>query len=197
MSKTNLSGARFWNVPNLLTASRLLGIPFFIFSHIYSLQTLGLGIIIFAILSDFLDGKLARRLGQVTPFGSIFDPVADKVVSLFYLSFFWHLELLPGWYLALVWVRDISQLMALPILLIWLKRSFKVKPKWFGKWGTAMTLIVMVYCQVQLTFDFDTSLDSKTLELIVIISSIFEIAILATYWPRLIEIVKGRHDTFE
>ena len=197
MNAPSPGGARFWNVPNLLTASRLLGIPFFIFSHIYSLQTLGLGIIIFALLSDYLDGKCARRLGQVTQFGSIFDPVADKIVSLFYLSFFWYLELLPGWYLVLVWLRDISQLMALPILLIWLKRPFKVEPKWFGKWGTAIALLVMVYCQVKLTFDFGASLDSKSLEMTVIISSIFEIAILVTYWPRFVQIAKGQHDTFE
>ncbi len=71
------------NIPNLLTVLRVLLIPVFIalfylpFSWSYWAAS---GVFALASATDWLDGYLARRLGQSTPFGAFLDPVADKLM---------------------------------------------------------------------------------------------------------------------
>lgn len=71
------------NVPNLLTILRIILIPVFILFY-YLPNTFGLiattGIFIFACVTDWLDGYLARKLGQESRFGEFLDPVADKLI---------------------------------------------------------------------------------------------------------------------
>jgi CDP-diacylglycerol--glycerol-3-phosphate 3-phosphatidyltransferase len=69
------------NLPTILTLSRIVVIPLFIYvtpGHNF------LGALIFSLASitDFLDGYLARRSGQVTTFGIIVDPIADKFLVI-------------------------------------------------------------------------------------------------------------------
>ena len=71
------------NIPNLITVLRVLLIPIFIllfylpyeWSYIASSSVFA-----FAAATDWLDGYLARRLEQSTPFGAFLDPVADKLM---------------------------------------------------------------------------------------------------------------------
>lgn len=73
------------NLPNLLTIFRILLIPIFIIFYYlpssisYILTT---SIFIFACLTDWLDGYLARKLGQESTFGAFLDPVADKLIVI-------------------------------------------------------------------------------------------------------------------
>jgi len=72
-----------WNLPNILTLLRIALIPVFIvvyylpweWHHFASAAIFGL-----AALTDWVDGYLARRFNQVTPFGAFLDPVADKLI---------------------------------------------------------------------------------------------------------------------
>lgn len=71
------------NLPNLLTLSRIVMIPVFVvvfylpveWSYIVSASIFAL-----AGVTDWLDGYLARKLNQSTPFGAFLDPVADKLM---------------------------------------------------------------------------------------------------------------------
>jgi CDP-diacylglycerol---glycerol-3-phosphate 3-phosphatidyltransferase len=75
-----------WNVPNALTALRILLVPVFgwmLLAHPdgagWRLATAGT--FIAAILTDTLDGYLARKHNLVTPFGKLADPIADKALT--------------------------------------------------------------------------------------------------------------------
>ena len=71
------------NLPNIITLSRILLIPVFVviylmpgeWSYLVSAVLFGL-----AAFTDWLDGYLARKLNQTTPFGAFLDPVADKLI---------------------------------------------------------------------------------------------------------------------
>jgi CDP-diacylglycerol---glycerol-3-phosphate 3-phosphatidyltransferase len=71
------------SLPNLLTLTRIVLIPVFIgvfylpFSNAHVCAAL---IFSLACLTDWLDGFLARRLKQLSPFGAFLDPVADKLL---------------------------------------------------------------------------------------------------------------------
>lgn len=71
------------NIPNLLTLLRLALIPVFVLAFYLPSHWAGaLAALVFAVASatDWLDGYLARRLDQGTPFGAFLDPVADKIM---------------------------------------------------------------------------------------------------------------------
>lgn len=71
------------NIPNLLTLFRLLLIPVFLwlfYSGIESARFWAALVFVLAAITDALDGYLARKLEQSTPFGAFLDPVADKVM---------------------------------------------------------------------------------------------------------------------
>jgi CDP-diacylglycerol--glycerol-3-phosphate 3-phosphatidyltransferase len=70
-----------FNLPTILTLSRIVLIPFFVLS-VYHHPVLGALIFSIASLTDFLDGYLARRSGQITTFGIIMDPLADKFLVI-------------------------------------------------------------------------------------------------------------------
>lgn len=72
-----------WNAPNILTLLRILLVPVFIVAYFLPYRWAPLlAVILFvaAALTDWLDGYLARRLNQVSPFGAFLDPVADKLM---------------------------------------------------------------------------------------------------------------------
>lgn len=69
-----------WNVPNVLTMLRLALIPVYLAVYHQGRRTAALIIFLAASLTDWLDGYLARRNHQVTNFGKLMDPLADKVM---------------------------------------------------------------------------------------------------------------------
>lgn len=71
------------NLPNLLTLARILLVPFFVLVYVIPGQgtyIYAAGLFALAAFTDWLDGYLARRLNQTTPFGAFLDPVADKLI---------------------------------------------------------------------------------------------------------------------
>ncbi len=69
------------NLPTVLTLSRIVFIPFFVLSVSHH-PVLGALIFGVASITDFLDGYLARKSGQITKFGIIMDPIADKFLVI-------------------------------------------------------------------------------------------------------------------
>ena len=83
---TKLLGTRpaiepFWNVPNVITLSRL-GLAGFVFAGVaYGYFLSALLVFVAASLTDALDGFVARRLNQATAIGRQLDPLVDKVIN--------------------------------------------------------------------------------------------------------------------
>ncbi len=77
------------NVPNLLTLFRIILIPVFIVVFYLPIEwSYFFSALIFSIagITDWLDGYLARKLGQMTPLGAFLDPVADKLMVVIALA---------------------------------------------------------------------------------------------------------------
>ena len=98
------------NLPNILTIFRFLlsfVMVFFIFKDGGRWAWLALLIFIAASLTDWVDGKIARKYNLITVFGALMDPIADKMLTLCALVSFWKLDLLPGLWVAIVVGRDV------------------------------------------------------------------------------------------
>ena len=76
--------SNIWTIPNVLTIIRMLLIPVFVvlFFHEQEIKWASLCVFCAASLTDMLDGYLARKLNQITDFGKLFDPLADKLMVL-------------------------------------------------------------------------------------------------------------------
>lgn len=74
---------RIWTVPNVLTMFRMAMIPvYWVLMLGYKKDFWALGVFVAAALTDVLDGFLARRYHQITDFGKLMDPLADKLMTL-------------------------------------------------------------------------------------------------------------------
>ncbi len=74
-----------WNAPNVLTLLRIVLIPFFVLFYMLSIPNWNIWsaiVFIAAAITDWLDGYLARKNNQVSNFGKLWDPVADKLLVL-------------------------------------------------------------------------------------------------------------------
>ena len=71
-----------WTIPNVLTIIRMLLIPVFVVLFFKGYKMAALAVFCAASLTDMLDGYLARKLNQITDFGKLFDPLADKLMVL-------------------------------------------------------------------------------------------------------------------
>ena len=71
-----------WTIPNVLTMIRLILVPVFVVLFLNGHKMASLAVFVAASLTDMLDGYLARKLNQITDFGKLFDPLADKLMVL-------------------------------------------------------------------------------------------------------------------
>ncbi len=72
-----------WNIPNILTLLRIVLIPVFVLFFYLPVEWARFSCaLVFSVaaVTDWFDGYLARRWGQVSPFGAFLDPVADKLM---------------------------------------------------------------------------------------------------------------------
>ena len=99
-----MSTLRF-NLPTFLTLSRIVLIPVFVFT-VYHHPLFGAIIFGIASITDLLDGYLARRSGEVTKFGIILDPIADKFLVISALVVLVDMDRLPAWIAITIIVRE-------------------------------------------------------------------------------------------
>ena len=96
-------------IPNFLTVFRIVLVPFFIYCLVGDFQNSKLyAALIFGIaaISDFLDGKIARKYGIITRFGTFMDPLADKILVLSAMFTFVVLGYIPLWMVIIIILRD-------------------------------------------------------------------------------------------
>src|SRR5262245_27453889 len=76
-----------WNVPNVLTTLRIVLVPFFGWALLIddgqsmSWRWVACAIFVVAMITDKIDGDLARKHNLITNFGKIADPIADKAIT--------------------------------------------------------------------------------------------------------------------
>jgi len=93
------------NLPTVLTLSRIVLIPIFLII-VYQHPFWGAVVFSIASITDFLDGYFARRSGQITKFGIILDPLADKFLVISALVVLVDMARLSAWIAIVIIVRE-------------------------------------------------------------------------------------------
>lgn len=136
-----MSTIRF-NIPTILTFSRIVLIPFFILITPQS-PLIGISIFLIASLTDFLDGYLARRSGEITKFGIILDPIADKFLVISALILLVDMVRLSAWVAIVIIVREF---VVTALRVVALSKDIVIPAETGGKLKTAaqMTAIILL-----------------------------------------------------
>jgi len=153
------------NSPNVLSLTRLLLTPAFVVSVIYHtesnvfLSNLPLIIFLIAIITDAVDGFIARKYNQITSFGILLDPLADKfllIASFITLSFLTCGPAglrIPPWVLIIVLTRDIFILTGAAIIYLMLG-YVEFKPSILGKITTFFQMVTILGVLIHFEYSY-------------------------------------------
>lgn len=128
------------NIPTVLTLSRIVLIPFFVLL-VYNHPFLGALVFSIASITDFLDGYLARRSGQVTKFGIIMDPIADKFLIISATIVLVDMERIPAWMAIVLIVREF---LITALRVVALSRDILIPAEMGGKLKTAAQITAIL-----------------------------------------------------
>lgn len=177
------------NIPNLLTLARILFIPMlvvlFYLPFTWSMP-LAAGLFGLAAVTDWLDGYLARRWDQSTPFGAFLDPVADKLMVAVALALL--IERYDAIWLTLPALVIIGREIVISALREWMAEMGKrgqVAVSWIGKVKTTLQMIALL---VLLAFAPDSPvalLGVATLYVAALLTLWSMILYLRAAWPHL------------
>lgn len=133
------------NLPNKLTLSRVIMVPFFVFfillvpKHLY-FKWIALAIFIIASLTDLLDGKIARKYNLVTNFGKFMDPLADKLLVCSALIAMSALGVIPAWITIVIIAREF---IISGFRLIAAEKGVVIAASMWGKWKTTFQMVML------------------------------------------------------
>lgn len=138
------------NLPNMLTLFRIILIPVFVLvfrsGHGLSYQ-LALGIFLLAGLTDLLDGWIARKYNLITPFGTLMDPLADKLMLITVLICLALQSMIPYWVVAVVVLKE-AVMIGGGIYLYYSKANIVIPANKFGKAATAAFYLAIILLSV-------------------------------------------------
>ena len=138
------------NLPNKLTVFRILCIPVFVIFLLADGITynnyIAVAIFILASLTDFLDGKIARKYNLVTNFGKFMDPLADKLLVTAALISLVELNMIPGWAVVIIIAREfaVSGLRTLAA-----SDGIVIAASWWGKIKTVTQMAAIITLLVE------------------------------------------------
>ena len=134
------------NLPNKLTLFRVVLIPFFVFFLLAPYfegygNYIAVAIFIVASITDFLDGKIARKYNLVTNFGKFMDPLADKLLVCSALICLIQLELIPAWVVIIIIAREF---IISGFRLVASDNGVVIAASYWGKFKTAFQMLTVI-----------------------------------------------------
>ena len=130
-----------WNIPNVLTMLRLILVPVFALLFIQGHRKAALVVFIVASLTDLRDGFLARKLNQITDFGKLFDPLADKLMVLTALICQGCAGVFPWFAVVIVACKELFMVLGGAYML---KRGIVVYANLWGKTATVFFIAALI-----------------------------------------------------
>lgn len=152
------------NLPNILTGSRFLLIGvFYYFFQVKGNYVAAMIVYALASVTDILDGYLARKWNQITAFGKLMDPLADKLLLLVALYCLASKQFLPWFIFFFILAKELIMIFAAMFLY---KENVVVYSKWSGKLATILFSIAVII-MVLATTDFLSFLPLRTISMVI------------------------------
>jgi cardiolipin synthase len=130
------------NIPNILSIIRLMLVGVFVYTFFWVDEIVALFVFLTAGATDVIDGYLARRNNWISDLGKILDPVADKTMQCTVLVCLLIKSIIPWWFLAVFFAKEISTLFL--SFLVLRKKNFVVVSRWYGKFTVCLFYATIV-----------------------------------------------------
>ncbi len=128
------------NLPTVLTLSRVFVIPFFLYIA-PDYPVAGASVFALASMTDWVDGYLARKMGAVTKFGILMDPIADKFLVISALLLLVNMDRLSVWVAAALILREF---LVTALRVVALSKGMVIAAEMGGKIKTVFQFIAIV-----------------------------------------------------
>lgn len=154
-----------------MTLTRILLLPFFAASLIYSEYNYALLLFVVAAVTDLLDGLVARITKQITDFGKILDPVADKFFLLTSFILMSVYGIMPKWLTIIVISKDLIVVTGC-VILYFVTSKLKIEPSIWGKSASALQFILIGLILLSLNFRDNADFPSIVFIVVAVITSV-------------------------
>jgi len=135
---------RVLTIPNMISTARMLLIPVFAWAFLTGdKDAFALGLLVVIGCTDWVDGYVARKTGQVSKLGKLLDPVADRVAIVVVLLALVFRDVVPLAVAGAILLRDLIVSIVFPILEA--KGFPRLSVNWTGKWATALIFTGMAF----------------------------------------------------
>jgi len=149
----------------------------------------------FAAITDWLDGWLARRRGQVSLVGKLLDPLADKLIVMAILVICTQLHRIPGWFVVLLLSRELS---IAGLRSIASQEGLLVAVTEAGKWKTAFQLTGLIGVTVHYTYRVDFGFTEQIVNFnalgfgLLLLSMVFSLVSAGIYFTRFMSAIASQ-----
>ncbi|MDO4744464.1 MAG: CDP-diacylglycerol--glycerol-3-phosphate 3-phosphatidyltransferase [Clostridia bacterium] len=173
------------NVPNMLTLLRVIMVPIFIWAITSEFYVAAVIIFVLASLTDQLDGYLARKNNQVTTFGKLMDPLADKILTISALVCLLAIraDFINAWVVMIIIARE---LIVTGIRQLAMGENKVIAASWWGKAKTVSQMAALIAVMIDLIIPLRYGGFCLTLWLVAL-------AVVLTVYSGIDYIVKNRH----
>ena len=139
---------------NRITILRIILIPVFIITFIQGYHPWPAIIFTFTILTDALDGFIARWKKQITPLGSFLDPMGDKLLMFSSYLVAAYMNIVPTWIFIIILSRDLIIVLGWYTLNV-LTGSTEISPRWLSKITTIFQMGTMWFILLRFPLSFN------------------------------------------
>ncbi len=183
------TAVKIFNIPNLLSLSRILSVPVFVLLMLEPnpVRALSAGIVFsLASATDWLDGYLARKWGQVTKVGKLLDPIADKILIMSALVILVEIrpDVVRSWIAIVIIGREFA---VTGLRAIASSEGIIIPAENVGKYkvGAQITAVLSLLLDYYLTREWLRDLGAVALWLAMILSVYSAVQYFRTYWKQL------------
>ena len=176
------------NIPNLLSISRILAVPIFIVLMLEPspVRALFAGIIFsLASATDWLDGHLARKWGQVTKIGKLLDPIADKILIMSALVILVKIRSdVPAWIAIMIIGREFA---VTGLRAIASSENIIIQAETVGKYkvGAQITAVLALLLDFAMTNEWLRKIGLLALWIAMILALYSAVRYFRVFWKRL------------
>ncbi|HWJ09178.1 MAG TPA: CDP-diacylglycerol--glycerol-3-phosphate 3-phosphatidyltransferase [Nocardioides sp.] len=174
-----------WNIPNALTTLRIVLVPFYGWALLYdggdsvTWRTVAWGIFFVAMVTDKVDGDIARARNLITDFGKIADPIADKAITG--MAFIGLSIIMDTWWMWTITIVVLVREWAVTILRLSVLKAVVIAAAQSGKWKTVAQALALGLLSLPL-LEVDGWLDVPGEVTYVVALALLLVAFVLTLW---------------
>jgi len=128
------------HVPNILTVIRMLMVPLFVYTFFIN-HVVAAVVFLTACATDILDGYIARKYMVITKFGTLFDPLADKLMQIAAIVCLYIAGIFPIWLMIILAAKEGIMILGAAMLC---KKEIVIPSNIYGKINTVLLSVFVV-----------------------------------------------------